>query len=85
MKMELVGFQNVDYTSSKTGKHVDGYNLAVTVEKRGYEGYAVDSIYVSKELCRKSGFTPVVGSIIEIGYEKFGANFYPAEIRIVEI
>lgn len=84
MKMQLVGFQDLHYESKKTGRQVDAYNLAVTVEKRGYEGYAVDTVYVSKELCRKCGFVPVVGTIIEIGYEKFGSNFYPSDIKVIE-
>lgn len=82
--LKLVGYQDVNYTSKKTGKQVDGYNLAVAFEKNGYEGMAVDSVYISKELARKTGYVPVVGQNIDIRYEKFGNNFYPAEINAVD-
>lgn len=68
--MNVLGVENVDYTSSKTGRHVTGIRLHVAYDKKGCDGVAVDNFF-----CKTAAFpdgVPSVGDDVEILYNRWG-------------
>lgn len=68
MKYEIVGIENVDYESKKTGRRVEGYRLYVQFEKENCQGSATDCVFINKNILE--GFT--LGDEVEILYNKYG-------------
>lgn len=68
MKVEIVGIENVDYESKKTGKRVEGFRLHVQFEKENCQGYATDVVFIAKDVLEN--FT--VGDEVELLYNKYG-------------
>ena len=52
MKVKVLGIQFVDYVSRKTGNPVKGVTLHSCYPDGQVKGEAVDSIFVSDNLCR---------------------------------
>ena len=73
----VIGVENVDYTSNKTGRQVQGVKYHCTIEKQSVSGYSVESIYIPLD---KAPAGVVLGTSIEPLYNKFGNV---SEIRIV--
>lgn len=72
MSYRVVGIEDVNYVSKKTGQPVSGVNLHVTFplnEQKG-EGEAVEKIYCKQSL---EGIDSIsVGDDVEIYYNRFG-------------
>lgn len=77
MKYIVLGIQQVNYTSAKTGQKVQGENLHCKYTQKNVVGEAVEKIYVSSNID-----SPVVsvGDEVEVFYNKFGRV---EEIRLV--
>lgn len=68
--MKVVGIENVDYVSRKTGNHVTGIRLHTSFEKRNCTGVAVESYY-----CKPAAFSqglPSVGDEIKLSFNRWG-------------
>lgn len=72
--MLVLGKEKVDYVSKKTGNQVKGYTLHLGTEKKGCDGLAVNSVFVSELL----GSVVNLSDDIEILYNAYGS---PLEIR----
>lgn len=70
MLFEILGIENVDYTSRKTGRPVKGTNLHCIFSRDGVSGNCVERLYV-KESIDCSMFS--VGDHIEVYYNRFGS------------
>ena len=73
MKAKVLGIQQVNYTSKKTGKPVVGTTLHCSMRDSDVYGVAVDSIFVSENL----GLKPVIdnvtlGTLINVEYNNRG-------------
>lgn len=77
MKYIVLGKQQVNYTSAKTGQKIKGENLHCKYVQKNVEGEAVEKIYISSNIN-----SPVVsvGDEVEIFYNKFGGV---EEVRLV--
>lgn len=72
MKFEILGREQVDYVSRKTGQPVKGTNLHCTVLEggRAIDGVQVERLYV-KETIDCSALH--VGDRIEVFYNRYGS------------
>lgn len=68
MKYEIIGIENVDYESKKTGKRVEGYRLHVQYLKENCQGFATDVVFITKSLLEDY----TIGDEVEILYNKYG-------------
>ena len=78
MKYVVLGIQQVNYTSAKTGQRVQGESLHCKYTQKNVVGEAVEKIYVSSNI---NGPVVSVGDEVEIFYNKYGAV---EEIRLVK-
>lgn len=69
---QVVGFRNVKGVSKSSGREYSGIQIYVSWPMSGVEGMATDRIYLSDAVCRNSQYIPVVGSNVEISYNRFG-------------
>lgn len=79
MKAKVLGVQNVDYKSKKTGEQVVGHTLHVSFKDADVRGEAVDSPFISERL----GLSNVIsalqpGQMVEIVYNRRG---YVADVE----
>ena len=69
MIYKVIGIQNVNYTSKKTGQLVEGCQLHVSFEDSRINGLGVDKIFCGKRI-------PVdnvkLNDYIEVYYNKYG-------------
>ena len=73
----VIGIENVDYISPKTGRRVHGVKYHCTMEKKSVEGYVVDSFYIPFD---KAPSGVVLGTSIEPFFNKYGNV---SDIRVV--
>lgn len=66
--MKIIGIEELDYTSKKSGNRVQGYKLYMTYEQEKVNGLACISEFVSKEV----GLGVEVSDEVELLYNKFG-------------
>lgn len=76
MKYELVGLENVDYVSRKSGERVEGVKLHVVGEEGSsnrVKGHPVESFWISKraDIYEKALSIPL-NSNIECSYNRWG-------------
>lgn len=69
---EIVGIREVDYTSKKTGKRVEGVSLHVATEEKNVQGKAVSEMYVGKQTLDECYYTPKLGDTVNVSYNKYG-------------
>lgn len=81
MKVKVVGIQNVDYTSRKTGKPVKGTALHVIFKDAEVAGEAVDSIFVSDALEIGSISQIQPGMVVDVEYNRRG---FVSDVAIVK-
>ena len=67
----VVGIEKVDYTN-KQGKQVRGTKLHCTIERKNTEGLAVETVYVSDDVCPAIS----LGAVIDVLYNKYGGVKY---------
>lgn len=72
MKATVIGIQQVDYTSRKTGSPVKGYTLHVVNKDAQVDGYSVSNVFVSDNLGIPgvNGIRP--GTRIDVEYNNRG-------------
>lgn len=68
MVYEVIGLEDVNYISKKTGKPVTGKKLHLTYDSEKVLGCAVESVFVNKEVYEDVK----AGDKIELFYNKFG-------------
>lgn len=81
MKVKVVGIQNVDYTSRKTGKPVKGTTLHVIFKDAEVAGEAVDGIFVSDALEIGSISQIQPGMVVDVEYNRRG---FVSDVAIVK-
>lgn len=69
---KVVGIQNVNYISKKTGKEVSGKNIACAFIDNRYEGYAVDTFYVSDRALKSCNVEVAIDDVIRPAYDRNG-------------
>ena len=69
---KVVGIQNVNYTSKKTGREVSGKNVACVLSDNRYEGYAVDTFYISDNALKSCNESIAVDDVVRPAYDKNG-------------
>lgn len=65
---KVIGLENVDYKSKKTGKQVTGKRVHLTFTSDKVDGFACLNEFVNAELCE--GLQ--VGDVVNIYYNKYG-------------
>lgn len=70
MKYKVLGIQDVDYVSAKTGKRVQGMNLHCTYEQKNVIGESVEKLYISSNI---DGPIVKVGDNVDVFYNRFGS------------
>lgn len=70
MKYKVLGIQDVNFESKKTGKRVQGMNLHCTYEQKNVIGEAVEKLYISSNID-----SPIVkvGDEVDVFYNRFGS------------
>lgn len=76
MKYELVGIENVDYVSRKSGERVEGVKLHVVGEEGSsnrVNGHPVESFWISKraDIFNMASNLPL-NSMIDCSYNRWG-------------
>lgn len=69
--MKVLGVENVDYVSRRTGNRVIGVRLHTGTEKRGCDGVAVENFF-----CKPDSFTdgiPAVGDEVRLLFNRWGS------------
>lgn len=83
MSCKVIGYQNKDYsfTDERTGALVSGSGttLFVVQDRKGVEGVACFSVFVSKQ--KLDLYDPCVGDEVEILYNRFGKV---AGVRLIQ-
>lgn len=72
MKAKILGIQNVDYVSKKTGRPVVGMTLHATFSDSQVSGMAVDAIFISDNLNLPCIRDLAVGQSVDIEYNSRG-------------
>ena len=68
---KIIGVQNVDYVSKKSGKQVKGVTLHVTYEDNSIAGLGSDNFFISDQILDCSGI--FAGDVIKIvGFNLYG-------------
>lgn len=80
MKAVVVGIQEVDYTSRKTGQPVKGVTLYCNYKDAQVKGDAADGIFVSDNLGIDFVHSLQPGDVIDIQYNNRG---YVADVNII--
>lgn len=75
MEFTVIGIEKVDY-DNKQGRHVSGFRVHMTFEKKNCDGLAVETVFLNDEM----GGALSVGNTIELYYNKFGR---PASISVI--
>ena len=73
MKVKVVGVQNVDYVSSKTGEPVKGRTLHCIFPDSQVDGQAADHIFVSDRLQITGLYDLRIGTEVDIEYNRRGS------------
>lgn len=82
MKAKVLGIQNVNYTSKKTGEPVVGVTLHTSFKDNDVTGEAVDSIFVSDKLGLTSVLSGILpGTMVDITYNRRG---YVADVAVLK-
>ena len=68
MEIKVVGFQEVDYISKKTGDHVEGVSVHYLYNESHTQGNATDTVFVGKG--RNNPFE--IGKRYNISYNRWG-------------
>lgn len=80
MKVNVVGYQEVEYTSKKTGNKVSGISLYISrvpnSKETGTHGLVTDKVWISSSLIQSKGFIPKIDSMVELIYEFDGRNVF---------
>ena len=72
VEYKVVGIQNVNYTSKKTGREVSGKNVACIVGDNRYEGYATETFYISDNALNSCNETIAINDVVRPCYDKNG-------------
>lgn len=73
MKAKVLGIQQVNYTSKKTGQPVLGTTLHCSLKDANVFGEAVDNIFISDNLGLKSVIDNItVGTLVNVEYNNRG-------------
>lgn len=72
MKAKVLGTQDVDYVSRKTGKPVKGMTFHVSRKHRDVRGEAVSTIFVSNSLGIPDLVNIIPGTLIDVEYDERG-------------
>jgi len=72
MKVKVLGIQNVDYTSKKTGNPVKGTTLHCCFPDAQVRGEAVDNIFVSDNLRLDCVLNIMPGDMVDVEYNNRG-------------
>ena len=73
MKAKVLGIQQVNYTSKKTGQPVIGTTLHCSLKDANVFGESVDSIFVSDNLGLKTVIDNItVGTLVNVEYNNRG-------------
>lgn len=73
MKAKVLGIQQVNYTSKKTGQPVIGTTLHCSYKDSNTFGEAVDSIFISDNLGLKTVIDSIViGTLVDVEYNNRG-------------
>lgn len=70
MKVLVQGKEKLKGTSKKTGQPFDATLVHVSYDKKGCEGVACDSIFVSTDICDFSDI--IVGEVYHADYDSRG-------------
>ena len=81
MKVKILGIQNVDYVSRKTGNPVVGVTLHASFSDSQVLGSAVDKIFISDNLRLACVKDLAIGQIVDIEYNNRG---FVCDCRIVD-
>lgn len=68
---KVLGIQNVDYTSKKTGNPVSGIRLHLSYDRRDTDGVCVDSFFC-RHSCFPGGEVPRVGDDVNLLFNRYG-------------
>lgn len=70
MKYLVLGIQDVNYVSKKTGKKVQGMNLHCMFKQKNVIGESVEKLYISSNID-----SPIVkvGDEVDVFYNRFGS------------
>lgn len=72
MKVKILGIQNVDYVSRKTGNPVVGVTLHASFSDAQVVGTAVDKIFISDNLHLPCIKDLSIGQVVDIEYNNRG-------------
>lgn len=72
MKVEVLGVQNLDYVSRRSGEQVKGVMLHSCFNDSAVEGRAVESIFISDKLDLDVVYDIKPGMIVEVEYNRRG-------------
>lgn len=73
MKMEVLGVQNVDYVSKRTGEPVKGRTFHCSFPDAQVKGLATDQIFVSDRLALPDLYAITPGMKIDVEYSRRGS------------
>lgn len=70
---KILGKQNVDYTSKKTGQPVQGITLHLATTNNKVEGFAVETCFISMKSELYSVVAPLpINSEVRLTYNRWG-------------
>lgn len=72
MKVKVLGVQNVDYTSRKTGNPVKGVTIHATYKDAQVQGEAVNNIFISDNLKLACISELMPGQTVDVEYNNRG-------------
>lgn len=70
---QVIGYRNVKFTGND-GKEVSGVSVYLTtpIDEKYGKGYSTDKIFLSASLVEKISYIPVVGTHVEVEYNRWG-------------
>lgn len=71
-KMKVLGYREVNFSDSKTGRPIVGVSVFVSHEERNVVGDMAEKLFFGQQILSECGYAPAVNDVINVQYNKYG-------------